>query len=117
VTEYRARVRVLNPLGLHARPGVRIVKCAQAHRPSELELVCLTTNSQAVGHSLLSILSLGAGRGSEIELICRGPRADELLTEVKSLFDSGFANFEEADDSEFAEDSTRSCDLQRASRG
>jgi len=34
---------------------------------------------------------LGAARDSEIELITRGPRADELLKAVKHLFDSGFA--------------------------
>lgn len=113
--EYKARVRVLNPLGLHARPGVSIVKCAQAHRPSELELRCLSNNSKALGHSLLSILSLGAGRDSEIELICRGPRADELLKAVKGLFDSGFADSEEANEGEFSEDTSRSNHLQRAS--
>lgn len=91
MVEYKTRVRVLNPLGLHARPGVSIVKCAQDHRPSELELRCLSTNSKALGHSLLSILSLGAARDSEIELITRGPRADELLKAVKHLFDTGFA--------------------------
>lgn len=111
--EYKARVRVINPLGLHARPGVSIVKCAQAHRPSELELRCLSTNSRALGHSLISILSLGAGRDSEIELICRGPRADELLKAVKLLFETGFAEHEEANEGDFAENSARTGDFQR----
>ena len=88
----------MNRLGLHARPGVSIVKCAQEHKPTELELRCLSTNSRALGSSLLSILSLGAGRDTEIELITRGPRADELLKAVKHLFDSGFANSEEPDE-------------------
>lgn len=96
--EFKTRVRVLNRLGLHARPGVSIVKCAQEHKPSELELRCLSTNSKALGSSLLSILSLGAGRDTEIELITRGPRADELLKAVKHLFDSGFASTEELDE-------------------
>ncbi|MEY2987847.1 MAG: hypothetical protein RJB13_1368 [Pseudomonadota bacterium] len=96
--EFKTRVRVLNRLGLHARPGVSIVKCAQEHRPTELELRCLSTNSRALGSSLLSILSLGAGRDSEIELITRGPRADELLKAVKQLFDSGFASTEDSDE-------------------
>lgn len=93
--EFKTRVRVLNRQGLHARPGVSIVKCTQEHEPSELELRCLSTNSRALGSSLLSILSLGAGRDTEIELITRGPRADELLKAVKHLFDSGFASTEE----------------------
>lgn len=98
--EFKTRVRVVNKLGLHARPGVSIVKCTQEHKPSELELRCLSTNSKALGSSLLSILSLGAGRDTEIELITRGPRADELLNAVKHLFDSGFAASEELDEVE-----------------
>ncbi|MFZ9519491.1 MAG: HPr family phosphocarrier protein [Silvanigrellaceae bacterium] len=113
MTEHKARVKVMNPLGLHARPGVSIVKCAQAHRPTVLELHCLSNNSKAVGHSLLSILSLGAGRDCEIELICRGPRADELLKAVKFLFDTDFAEPKEANEGEFQEDSPRSPHMQR----
>lgn len=104
--EFKTRVRVLNRLGLHARPGVSIVKCAQEHTPSELELRCLSTNSKALGSSLLSILSLGAGRDTEIELITRGPRADELLKAVKHLFDSGFASSEGVDESDNREKAT-----------
>ncbi|MBM3382553.1 MAG: HPr family phosphocarrier protein [Betaproteobacteria bacterium] len=111
--EYKTRVRVMNPMGLHARPGVSIVRCAQAHRPTELELRCLTTNSRALGHSLLSILSLGAGRDSEIELITRGPRADELLKAVKDLFETGFAASEGANESDNEEIVARSAHIQR----
>lgn len=114
--EYRARVRVINALGLHARPGVSIVKCAQEHGPSELELRCLSTNARALGHSLISILSLGAGRDSEIELICRGPRADELLKAVKHLFESGFTEHEDVNEGDFAEHSARAGNLQRVGR-
>lgn len=113
MVEFKTKVRVTNPLGLHARPGVSIVKCAQAHRPSELELRCLSNNSVALGHSLLSILSLGAGRGSEIELICRGPRADELLKAVKSMFDSGFADSEEGDDDASMQNYNRNSSFKR----
>lgn len=114
--EYKTRVRVLNPLGLHARPGVTIVKCAQEHRPTELELRCLNTNSRALGHSLLSILSLGAGRDSEIELITRGPRADELLKAVKTLFDSGFVVTEGGNEGDNEEIVARTTRLERSGR-
>lgn len=117
MVEFKAKVRVLNPLGLHARPGVSIVKCAQTFQPTELELRCLSTNSRALGHSLLSILSLGAGRGSEIELICRGPRADELLKAVKHMFDNGFADAGEANEDEFENNSARNINFRRASSG
>jgi phosphotransferase system HPr (HPr) family protein len=114
VIEYKTRVRVMNPMGLHARPGVSIVRCAQAHRPTELELRCLSTNSKALGHSLLSILSLGAGRDSEIELITRGPRADELLKAVKHLFETGFASTEGANENDNEEIVARTSHYQRA---
>lgn len=103
--EFKTRVRVVNRLGLHARPGVSIVKCTQEHRPTELELRCMSTNSRALGSSLLSILSLGAGRDSEIELITRGPLADKLLKAVKHLFDSGFSSSEDMDEGENPEKS------------
>ena len=112
--EYKTRVRVMNPMGLHARPGVKIVRCVQAHRPSELEMRCLSTNSRAIGHSLLSILSLGAGRDSEIELITRGPRADELLKAVMNLFESDFAVTEGPNESDNEEIVARGANLQRA---
>lgn len=105
----------MNPMGLHARPGVSIVRCAQEHRPTELELRCLTTNSKALGHSLLSILSLGAGRDSEIELITRGPRADELLKAVKHLFETGFSATEGVHESDNEEIVARAVDMQRPS--
>jgi phosphocarrier protein len=117
VIEFKAKVRVTHVLGLHARPGVTIVKCAQKFQRTELELRCLSTNSRALGHSLLSILSLGAGRDSEIELICRGPRADELLKAVRQIFESGFADGGETDEEEYANSPARNSNFRRVSGG
>jgi len=58
-------VTVINPLGLHAR--------AAAH-----------------GKSIMGVLTLAAGQGSEVKITCEGPDAAEAVDAIAKLFAAGF---------------------------
>nr|WP_201469183.1 phosphoenolpyruvate--protein phosphotransferase [Microbacterium hydrocarbonoxydans] len=80
-------VVVRNPLGIHARPAALI---AEVSAGVDMRLRRLPDGPEAPGASLSRLLSLGAGRGDEIELSALGPGADGALDRVVALFDDGF---------------------------
>lgn len=80
-------VKVINPLGLHARAAAQLVKIA-AKVPCE---VTLEFDGQAVnGKSIMGVLTLAAAQGSEVNVICDGQGAAEALDAIVKLFDAGF---------------------------
>lgn len=81
------RVRVRNPLGIHARPAALI---AQASAGSDLRLRRLPDGPDASAASLSRLLVLGARHGDEVELTAHGADAEGALDRVAALFDDGF---------------------------
>ena len=81
------RVRVRNPLGIHARPAALI---AQASAGSDLRLRRLPDGPDASAASLSRLLVLGARQGDELELTAHGADAEGALDRVAALFDDGF---------------------------
>lgn len=82
-----ATVVVTNPQGLHARPAYLLVELAGKFQ-SRVELI---KDGEAVdGKSILSILSLGAGEGTSLELVTCGVDAQEALRALVELFQCGF---------------------------
>lgn len=88
------RVRVRNPLGIHARPAALI---AEASAGSDLRLRRLPDGPEASAASLSRLLILGARQGDEVELRARGDDAEAALERVAALFDDGFGEGTEAD--------------------
>lgn len=84
---YALRVRVLNDQGLHARPAARLAQEAQKFA-CDIELALGTTAVDA--KSILDILTLAAGQGSELELRARGPDARDALTQLSALIRNRF---------------------------
>jgi len=79
---FSLRVRVLNEQGLHARPAAKIAQEAQKYDCD----IRLTSNGATVdAKSILDILTLAAGHGSEIELRAAGPMAREALSQLGAL--------------------------------
>ena len=67
---FALRVRVLNDQGLHARPAARLAQEAQKFACD----IRLVHGGEAVdAKSILDILTLAAGQGSELELRASGP--------------------------------------------
>lgn len=81
------RVRVRNPLGIHARPAALI---AEASAGADVRLRRLPDGPDAPAASLSRLLILGARQGDELELVARGPEADAVLDKLSALFDDGF---------------------------
>lgn len=84
-----ASLKVLNPLGLHARAAAQLVRLASGFK-SKVLLTRRDTNSFADAKSILSILTLAASMGTELHVTSEGEDAVEALCAVEALFLSGF---------------------------
>jgi len=78
-----ARTTLVNKDGLHARPAADFVK-----RASDFEAAVTVNGVDA--KSLLRIMSLGLGVGSEITLTAEGPDAQAALDALVGLIEAGF---------------------------
>lgn len=84
-------LQVINEVGLHARPASEFVKLAGQFK-SILQVRNITRNSNAVdAKSILSILTLGAEKGHEIELSGEGEDEVQAIGVLRNLIESGFA--------------------------
>ncbi len=89
-----ARVKVRNPMGMHARPAGRFVELA-GRFAARVRVRC--RGEDVDGHSILSLLMLEAVQGTELILVADGPDADEALAALVGLVDSGFGEAESYD--------------------
>lgn len=85
--ELRRTVRVVNAQGLHARPCHAIVSRALSFQ-SELRI--RSEKREVNGKSILELMTLSAGPGTELELVARGPDAEALLAELEQVFAGAF---------------------------
>lgn len=84
---YRLRVRVLNDQGLHARPAAKLAQEAQKFACA----VHLRHEGEDVdAKSILDILTMAVGHGSELELYADGPDAMDALRHLGELFRNRF---------------------------
>lgn len=81
------RIKVINRLGLHARPSTLLVKKATQFRA---ELKVRKEEMEVNGKSLLGVLTLAAEYGSELELIANGIDEEEMLMAIERLFQEKF---------------------------
>lgn len=89
------RVRVRNPLGIHARPAALI---AEAAAGADVRLRRLPDGPEAAAGSLTRLLALGARQGTEFELTGRGADAEAAIDRLVSLFQGGFGEGVETDE-------------------
>lgn len=76
-------VTVASPSGLHARPAKLLVKAA-ARQPVAVR-ISVAGRSPVPADSMLSVLSLGAGYGTEVTLHAEGEEADRVLDDLAVL--------------------------------
>jgi phosphocarrier protein len=84
----RARVTICNRKGLHARASAKFVKCAEA-----FDVVVTVTKDERTtvgGGSIMSLLMLGAGPGTELVLETEGPEREQALRALVALVEAGF---------------------------
>ena len=86
---YKQTIKVINPTGLHARPGSNFVDEAKKYS-SKITIRRLDENEDPVNaKSIAFVLSLGVGKGIEIELAADGPDEKEAVDTLIALIESG----------------------------
>ena len=82
---------ISNKLGLHARASAKLTKLAGTFR-SEIHL---SRNGRRVNaKSIMGVMMLAAGLGSEVLLETDGPDEDEALRALQALVDDKFGEGE-----------------------
>ncbi len=80
-------VTICNKRGLHARAAARFVTMAERYGAS----VDVIRDGQTVSaRSIMGLMMLGAGNGSEIELRAEGWDAKEAMDALAALVEAGF---------------------------
>ena len=90
------RVEVTGRLGLHARAAANLVRVASQFQ-SSLTLQRLDGNAEADAKSILSILTLAASRGTELNVVAHGEDEQEAIDAVVGLFSRDFDETEKVD--------------------
>ncbi len=81
------RAEIVNPMGFHARPAAEFVKLAGSFRADLwLEKDGVEVNAK----SIMGVLMLAAEVGTQLVIRAEGDDAEEALTALASLIDSGF---------------------------
>ena len=81
------RLRILNIKGLHARASARLVEVVEAH---DAQATVSKDGMSTSGDSIMGLLMLGAGIGSEIEVETDGPEAGALMEAIAALVGDKF---------------------------
>jgi phosphocarrier protein len=83
----RRTLEIINPRGLHARASRKLAELALQY---DARIVVRREDSEADATSLMDLMMLGAGVGSEIEVEAQGPQADAALHAIALLVADGF---------------------------
>jgi phosphocarrier protein len=83
----RKTIKIINKLGMHARPATMIVKAANKYR-SDFKIK--KDDMEINGKSIMGVMTLAAEYNSEIELITDGIDEEYLMNEIVELFVSKF---------------------------
>lgn len=84
-------VRVLsvqNKMGIHARPAAMIVRISNKYPSTELWVE--KDGEEVNGKSIMSLMMLAAGKGSELKFIAQGDDSQIMLDEIEGLFNRKF---------------------------
>ena len=84
-------LKIVNPLGLHARPAAKVVDCANRFSCD----ITLSVNGQEIdAKSIMSVLMLAAGEGTELVLRVSGDDEAAAREAMETLFSAGFGELE-----------------------
>lgn len=84
-------VTIVNKLGLHARAATRLVNCASAF---DAEVTLVRGTRRVNGKSIMGVLTLAAGRGTELQIESDGPDESAALEAVSALIAERFGEEE-----------------------
>ena len=80
-------VQICNRKGLHARASAAFVRTVEQFDAD----IAVSFDGQTVGGgSIMALLTMAAGPGSEIEISATGPEAGDAIAALKALVETGF---------------------------
>ncbi|HWH75013.1 MAG TPA: HPr family phosphocarrier protein [Methylibium sp.] len=85
------RISISNKLGLHARASAKLTKLAGSY-PCEIHLSRGARRVNA--KSIMGVMMLAAGVGTEIEIECEGAREQDAMDALRALIDAKFGEGE-----------------------
>lgn len=86
-TDFVEEIQIINALGLHARPAAALVQTVLKFKSD----VYISLNGHRVNaKSIMGLLTLAAAHGSTVTVTCSGDDAEEALSAVRNLFETGF---------------------------
>lgn len=83
------KIKICNPLGLHARAAAQLVRLASSFK-SNIKLRRTDNAVVADAKSILSVLTLAASKGIELELEVKGEDEVKAMQAIKEIFTEGF---------------------------
>ncbi len=84
-----SKIKVVNPLGLHARAAAQLVRLASSFK-SRIKLRRIDNAVIADAKSILSVLTLAASKGTRLKLEVEGEDEQKALQAVEEIFVNGF---------------------------
>jgi phosphocarrier protein HPr len=72
-------IPIINRLGLHARPAAMFVRIASRYRS---EVWVAKEGEEVNGKSIMGLMMLAAGQGSNLRIRCEGPDAEKAMEEL-----------------------------------
>jgi phosphocarrier protein len=83
----KSSIRISNRLGLHARASAKLTKLAASFKSE----VHLSRNGRRVNaKSIMGVMMLAAGLGSEVEIETEGPDEQAAMAALRELIDAKF---------------------------
>ncbi len=84
-----SRIKIRNPLGLHARAAAHLVRLAGTFH-SDIKLRRTDNSVVADAKSILSVLTLAAAKGVQLEITVEGKDESEAMQAIEEIFNKGF---------------------------
>jgi phosphocarrier protein HPr len=91
MTALRRTMPIVNQRGLHARASRKLAELALAY---DATIRVRREDEEADATSLMDLMMLGAGIGTEIEVIAEGPQAETALNAIERLVADKFGEGE-----------------------
>jgi phosphocarrier protein HPr len=87
----RTKLTISNKLGLHARASAKLTKLAGAHQSE----IYLSRNGRRINaKSIMGVMMLAAGVGSEVEMEAEGPDEQAAVDAIRTLVADKFGEGE-----------------------
>lgn len=87
----KREIVIINKLGLHARAAAKFVTLAAGF---DAEIRLSRGNREVNGKSIMGVMMLAAGMGSEIEIETNGDREEQAMEALRALINDRFGEGE-----------------------